>query len=1224
MSVIKPRLLDASGNIVRTIDPVSLSLDLELSPLSSAEMELVPGDELPARSWVAIYTPYGLAGVFRSQPPRERYGDRSVTVQLDHGLAELNDYIVTGEIEQTETSGGAAIRSIFANYRGTKWQLGTVTNATNIVFEEKSHSGVLDAILSVMSKTPDYMLTCDQTTTPWTLNVVAKPDTVSCEGRISRNIESLEITTDESEMCNRVYIDGVTPYIEDTAARAAHGGVIEHHLSESDLTQDQAYIVASLYLEQHKRPRYSVSISAIDLSEATGEALDQIRLGAKYRLTIPEDGVLIEEVITSIRYSNLLGNPDNQQITIAEREDDVIEFLKRQRGSGRSAQEAIEEINSQYQHFHEENEIYKSDTYKILGVKINDMGQVAYEVERDAQGNVIYEEDGVTPVYKRDAAGNKIPVFDPDATGSLSGKITQTAQNYESLYTLTGVSSLGNEETLYSRIAQNAWGIQQTVSQSGTVTAVFDPEKAGGYSKGDKVLYNGVPYQFTADHTGAWTGEDVKRVYDLQSQITQSAGEISSLVTKTGVNELGDTETLYSKISQEADSISLVVGEKVVEGQTVKYVKRAGIVAAINDDDTSTVKISADEIDLSGYVTADELFVDGSVSAQKTIYAGGLHVYEDAEIDGNITMSSDSDISTGTITAEGLIEANFGIDVTNGVETDTLVTGTLTVDDEAYEGKSVSIAGTTVQNLYVLGTGNIEIPDAITNIQIVPPGTGSNTYTIQKKTLSNTSWTDVGTFSRATSLSGGWSGRGTYTVNATPQNESTSTTLHGIVSNGTPTKNSTLAKYLNVPLKVTYDDGDATNDAKPSTGFTETISVNASLIFEDGQDSCVINNLSGGTAIASNVLKPTVSITASGANLTDYSENVTLERNTYTVGQTTNHCVNLLMDSTIVGRISTESVYTDGKSDGQDSVSAILAETVNTSAVPSGTELTSGRTYHIYRVVDGLRDITALATYSVPAATEPGAITDLSASTLATNQILETISITASGTNVSSYSESVTLEKGTYAVGQLTNHCVNLKMDNAVVGRISTESVYLDGRDYGFGICHDSIDLSASSQTLAAGGSVTIYPKAKASATASSATNITTKGITITAAAAPSASVDSITITPDNQATDPSYDVNPGGVTLDAKDSSASVVGSDYAYLYITTGSWNTSGSNKGRMAVNIRLDSSGGKLIARKWVGCNVGTPYMNQPAQGKIRAVCEVNGITYYGNTHNVSEYS
>lgn len=99
---------------------------------------------------------------------------------------------------------------------------------------------------------------------------------------------------------------------------------------------------------------------------------------------------------------------------------------------------------------------------------------------------------------------------------------------------------------------------------------------------------------------------------------------------------------------------------------------------------------------------------------------------------------------------------------------------------------------------------------------------------------------------------------------------------------------------------------------------------------------------------------------------------------------------------------------------------------------------------------------------------------------------------------------------------------------------------------------------------------------------------------------------------------DPSYNVNPASITATASN------GATYTRsLYLTQDSWNSSNQK----AVNIRVGTTSGDLIGRIWINApsvSVGTPYLNQPAQGKIRAVCVVNGQTYYGATHNLSEYS
>ena len=97
MAVRLPRLLDSSMQELARLNPVSLSLDENLSPLSTAEMVLPEGEcAAETGQFVELYTSHGSAGVFRVQQTEQDYGGR-VTLALEHGLTTLGDGIMPGE-----------------------------------------------------------------------------------------------------------------------------------------------------------------------------------------------------------------------------------------------------------------------------------------------------------------------------------------------------------------------------------------------------------------------------------------------------------------------------------------------------------------------------------------------------------------------------------------------------------------------------------------------------------------------------------------------------------------------------------------------------------------------------------------------------------------------------------------------------------------------------------------------------------------------------------------------------------------------------------------------------------------------------------------------------------------------------------------------------------------------------------------------------------------------
>ena len=103
----------------------------------------------------------------------------------------------------------------------------------------------------------------------------------------------------------------------------------------------------------------------------------------------------------------------------------------------------------------------------------------------------------------------------------------------------------------------------------------------------------------TADEISAEVTRAKAAEGTMSSRITQTADAITAEVTRATEKE----GTLTSQISQQADKISLVV---TGDGENAK-VNTAEIVAGINGQTGSYVKIAADTINLSGYVTATSL-----------------------------------------------------------------------------------------------------------------------------------------------------------------------------------------------------------------------------------------------------------------------------------------------------------------------------------------------------------------------------------------------------------------------------------------------------------------------------------------------------------------------------------------------------------------------------------------------------------------------------------------
>lgn len=339
-----PRLLDASGGEARRINAQFAAVNLNITPLSTATIELLDNDSIPARSYVEMFTSSGSAGVFRTRTPQVGYGTQSNTVEMEHAICEIGDYLVTAKIE-TEKTAAQAISQLFGYYGGSKWQLGSVAS-TDTVTLEADYDNILQSILAVMEQIPGYMMTFNFLTTPWTFSVVAKPSSVAAEGRLSRNVQSVRIIEDDSELCTRVYAKGLGSggaYGYMDADTITTYGVVERVASNSKMTSAQATRVANLYLEKHKHPRLSIEIDAQDLAQITGESLDELAIGNVYRLALPDYNVTREETITALQYSDIYGAPGSVGVTLSEEEETAVSFLHKTGSGGAGTRKKVEE-----------------------------------------------------------------------------------------------------------------------------------------------------------------------------------------------------------------------------------------------------------------------------------------------------------------------------------------------------------------------------------------------------------------------------------------------------------------------------------------------------------------------------------------------------------------------------------------------------------------------------------------------------------------------------------------------------------------------------------------------------------------------------------------------------------------------------------------------------------------------------------------------------------------
>lgn len=377
IAVRKPRLLDKDLNEVKRLQPDMQTIELNITPLSTASLSLADGSGVRIRSFVELYNAKGSVGIFRVSLPEESYGggDRAT---LEHGICVLDDAVVSG-MGKINGTPREVLTSILAHQttkaRGQHmWALGDV-EAPDDMQISVDHDGTktLEMLSRAMQELDGYMLSFDQSVFPWLVHVRKKPEKAACEGRLSRNIRTIRKTMDDSDQCTRLIcslLDG--GYIESDTIDV--WGVIEKEIAlNDDMPKEDAAAYCRRYLENRKNPAVAIEMDADEWFAMTGERLDRFEIGDICLLALPEYGVAIMERIVAITYMDALGKPEavtvslaNQVVDMSIKTAEMAQQLGNLQGTSTRYGNQIRQNNTTIAHLKEEDEGFKEVNDKLL------------------------------------------------------------------------------------------------------------------------------------------------------------------------------------------------------------------------------------------------------------------------------------------------------------------------------------------------------------------------------------------------------------------------------------------------------------------------------------------------------------------------------------------------------------------------------------------------------------------------------------------------------------------------------------------------------------------------------------------------------------------------------------------------------------------------------------------------------------------------------------------
>ena len=382
----RPGLLNASLTEIARLEPTAASVTAKM--VGAGEATLTLAEDAPAvhvHDWVSMYTRAGFAGYYRVTNVAQTYR-KQIDVSLLFGIDILSDSVWP---EQTEFSGTKAqfltqlLDKQTQLINGVKpWQLGTCADTSSI--DRSINYDRLSTLLEALEvEGSNYYFTYDQTTWPWTINYVAKTNTVSSEFRLTRNVRTATITYNDADLCTRLYLsvsskneDTVTVkkknplYIDDettpgvpalvddnitvsytdsavrtynnNAAQAVWGIVTKtadidtkDDIAEQHFASADAW--AANYLALRAEPSVQIQIDGDTLREITGSSWDETSIGALCQVALPDYGHTFREYVVSITYPDLVRDETHVTVSLANTLPKVSESIATARAEAATA-----------------------------------------------------------------------------------------------------------------------------------------------------------------------------------------------------------------------------------------------------------------------------------------------------------------------------------------------------------------------------------------------------------------------------------------------------------------------------------------------------------------------------------------------------------------------------------------------------------------------------------------------------------------------------------------------------------------------------------------------------------------------------------------------------------------------------------------------------------------------------------------------------------------------
>lgn len=575
-------------------------LSLQLTERSSTA-SLTVRDTAPTMAvgdWLKIEDGPGSDIVWRIKTVEEQYEKRTRLISMEHMINALKDKIIFDEIKPEYISGQAGvnptnadtIRFILEEFQ-RDWVLGGV--AGGHVRNPYTFNGdtLYSALGTVTNSIEDSFWQYDMSRYPFRIDIGHLTGEVRSEMRMDRNIRTIKKTVDRSGMFTKFFPVGKNNLhiIGDSVSMNTeiYGVICKTETDQSKDTEEELNRWAHDRIRRHCEPTVTISISGLDLAKATGESLDTFHIGYLCRVPLPEYNTTILERITKLSYSDVISDPMNVTVTLANNLEDVASIINNLSSTASTSSKAAATKAGQDHAWIEDTEDHVALVAEAIigpdenGVNWSRVSSVVVDGQGIHQQVVKAQGDIIANSAKIDINENRIlqEVTDrTNADGELQGRIIVQADRI----TQEVIQRQGDVEALSGRIIVEKNRITQEVND-----------------------------RTRADNT-------------LNGKITVEAGKIEQIVSAVGSDGQVTAASIVLAINNAGESTAHIDANKVYIG---------------NQKSTTVINGKLNASDVTADYVATKLASATNVNVKRLTLTGNGYIVLPNGPDGNVTIT---------------------------------------------------------------------------------------------------------------------------------------------------------------------------------------------------------------------------------------------------------------------------------------------------------------------------------------------------------------------------------------------------------------------------------------------------------------------------------------------------------------------------------------------------------------------------------------------------------